>query len=72
MGDTCDETNNFLVLKGALCNIYYVVVVNIDGISLILHKINIPFQILNFTLGREMSTQIPNSQSQIPKIGVKL
>ena len=49
-GGTYDKSNNFLGLKGVLCNVCYVVIVNIHVVSMILHKINILFEILKFTL----------------------
>ena len=53
-GGTYDKSNNFLGLKGVLCNVCYVVIVNIDVVSMILHKINILFEILKFTLLRKV------------------
>ena len=49
-GGTYDKSNNFLEFKGDLCNVFYVVIVNIDVVSMILHKINILFEILKYTL----------------------
>ena len=49
-GGTYDKSDNFLGLEGVLCNVCYVVIVNIDVVSMILHKINILFEILKFTL----------------------